>query len=155
MRIALAADHAGFSLKQPVAAALHHWGFEVADHGTHNAEPVDFPDIVLPVCRDVLEGRAERGILLCGSGIGACMAANKVGGIRAALCHDVYSAHQAVEHDDANVMCLGAQIVGEWLALDLIRAFLDARFGGEAHFRRRIAKMTEIERARITGHETP
>ena len=145
MRVAIAADHAGFSLKQPVCDALRSWGHEVIDHGTHSANRVDFPDIVLPVCQSVREGISERGILLCGTGIGACMAANKVTGIRAALCHDVHSAHQAVEHDDANVMCLGAKIIGEWLAFDLIRAFLDARFADEEHFRRRIAKMAEIE----------
>ncbi|MBX3069169.1 MAG: ribose 5-phosphate isomerase B [Thermomicrobiales bacterium] len=149
MRIALAADHAGYLLKAPVADALRAWGYEVADHGTHSGDVVDFPDVVLPVCRAVLNREAERGILLCGTGIGACMAANKVAGIRAALCHDLHSAHQAVEHDDANVMCLGAKIVGEWLALDLIRAFLDARFGGEEHFQRRIDKMAAIESGRL------
>jgi ribose 5-phosphate isomerase B len=145
MRIALAADHAGYPLKAPVADALLAWGHDVVDHGTHTGQPVDFPDIVLPVCRDVSEGVAERGLLLCGTGIGACMAANKVPGIRAALCHDIHSAHQSVEHDDANVMCLGAKIVGEWLALDLIRVFLDARFAGEEHYQRRIAKLAAIE----------
>jgi ribose 5-phosphate isomerase B len=148
MRIAAGADHAGFSLKGPVIDALRSWGHEVEDLGTHSTEPVDFPDIVLPVCDAVVAGWAERGILVCGSGIGACMAANKVAGIRAALIHDIYSAHQAVEHDDANVMCLGAKIVGEWLALDLVRAFLNARFGGEEHFRRRIAKMAQLEAVR-------
>jgi ribose 5-phosphate isomerase B len=145
MRIAAGADHAGFALKPPVIEALRRHGHNVLDLGTHSTDPVDFPDIVLPVCNAVLEGNAERGILICGTGIGACMAANKIAGIRAALCHDVYSAHQAVEHDDANVMCIGAKIVGEWLAVDLVAAFVDARFGGEEHFRRRIAKMTEFE----------
>lgn len=148
MRISLAADHAGFVLKAPVVDALRNWGHDVADHGVESGETVDFPDVVLPVCRDVVRGDAERGLLICGTGIGACMAANKVAGIRAALCHDVHSAHQSVEHDDANVMCLGAKIVGEWLALDLIRTFLDARFGGEEHYLRRIAKMTAMESAR-------
>lgn len=145
MRVAVAADHAGFSLKAPVLEQLSAWGHEIEDFGTHSTEAVDFPDVVLPVCRAILEGRSDRGILLCGTGIGACMAANKVAGIRAALCHDVHSAHQSVEHDDANVMCLGAKIVGEWLALDLIRAFLEARFADEEHFRRRIEKMAAIE----------
>jgi ribose 5-phosphate isomerase B len=146
MRIAVGADHAGFPLKAPVLEALRSWGHEAEDLGTHSTEPVDFPDVVLPVCTAVLEGRAERGILVCGTGIGACMAANKVAGIRAALCHDIHSAHQSVEHDDANVMCVGAKIAGEWLALDLIHAFIDARFGGEEHFQRRIEKIAEIER---------
>ncbi len=145
MRISLAADHAGFSLKGPVADALRGWGHKVVDRGAESTEPVDFPDVVLPVCRDVVTGRAERGLLICGTGIGACMAANKVAGIRAALCHDLHSAHQSVEHDDANIMCVGAKIVGEWLALDLIEVFLAARFGGEEHYRRRIEKMNAIE----------
>ncbi|MGE3797604.1 MAG: ribose 5-phosphate isomerase B [Thermomicrobiales bacterium] len=149
MRVALAADHAGFPLKQPVIEALREWGHELADHGAHSTDPVDFPDIVLPVCRDVIAATADRGVLLCGTGIGACMAANKVAGIRAALCHDIHTAHQSVEHDDANVLCLGAKIVGEWLALDLIRAFLDARFGGEEHFQRRIDKMAALEIDRL------
>lgn len=146
MRIAVGADHAGFALKQPLIDGLRQHGHEMFDLGTHSTDPVDFPDVVLPVCSAVLEGSAERGILVCGTGIGACMAANKIAGIRAALCHDIHSAHQAVEHDDANVMCIGAKIVGEWLALDLVAAFVGARFGGEEHFRRRIAKMAEFER---------
>lgn len=150
MRVAVAADHAGYALKQPVIDALRFQGHEVTDFGTDSPAPVDFPDVVLPVCRAVLNGEAERGILLCGTGIGACMAANKVAGIRAALCHDTHSAHQSVEHDDANVMCLGAKIAGEWLALDLIRAFLEARFGGEEHFQRRIDKMSAIEAGRLS-----
>lgn len=149
MRIALAADHAGYSLKEPVAHRLGDLDHAVTDFGTHNTDPVDFPDIVLPVCHAVIDGAADRGILLCGSGIGACMAANKVAGIRAALCHDVHSAHQAVEHDDANIMCLGAKIIGEWLALDLIETFLDARFDGAEHYLRRIAKMADIESSRL------
>ncbi len=148
MRVAVGADHAGFSLKTPVIEALRSWGHEVEDFGTHSTDPVDFPDVVLPVCTALLKGRVERGILVCGTGIGACMAANKIAGIRAALCHDIYSAHQSVEHDDANVMCLGAKIVGEWLALDLVRAYLDSRFGGEEHFQRRIAKMAAMETER-------
>ena len=148
MRVAVGADHAGFPLKAPVIEALRSWEHEAEDLGTHSTDPVDFPDVVLPVCTALLAGRAERGILVCGTGIGACMAANKIAGIRAALCHDVHSAHQSVEHDDANVMCIGAKIVGEWLALDLIKAYMDARFGGEEHFRRRIAKMGEFETGR-------
>ncbi|CAN5707220.1 ribose 5-phosphate isomerase B [soil metagenome] len=145
MRIAIGADHAGFELKAPVEMALASWGHDVLSLGIFSPEPVDFPDVVVPVCEAVLAGEADRGILVCGTGIGACMAANKVPGIRAALCHDVHSAHQSVEHDDANVACLGAKIVGEWIALDLIRTFLDATFKGEEHFQRRIDKMTSLE----------
>jgi ribose 5-phosphate isomerase B len=151
MRIAVGADHAGYSLKGDVVEALSRWGYGVEDMGTQSPEPVDFPDIVLPVCEAVVEGRVDRGILVCGTGIGACMAANKVPGIRAALCHDVYSAHQSVEHDDANVMCIGGRIVGDWLAMDLIQAFLDARFLDHEHFRRRVAKMAEFDRRRGEG----
>jgi ribose 5-phosphate isomerase B len=117
----------------------------VEDAGAHTPEEVDFPDIARAVCTAVTAGRAERGILVCGTGIGASIAANKLAGIRAALCHDVHSAHQSVEHDDANVMCLGAQIVGEWLAVDLLKTYLDARFAGEEHFARRLRKIAELE----------
>lgn len=146
MRLAIGGDHAGFTLKGPVVEALRRWGHEADDLGTHSGEPVDFPDITRAVCAAVTSGQAERGILVCGTGIGACIAANKVHGIRAALCHDVHSAHQAVEHDDANVLCLGAKIVGEWLALDLLRAFLDARFDGAEDYTRRLAKLADLER---------
>lgn len=147
MRIIVGADGAGFGLKGPVVRALREWGHAVEDVGTHDGGQVDFPDVARDVCDPVRAGAADRGIMVCGTGIGAVMAANKLPGIRAALCHDVHSAHQSVEHDDANVCCLGAGIVGEWLALDLLRAFLDARFGGEEHFRRRLAKLAELERA--------
>ena len=145
MRLAVGGDHAGFPLKGPVIDALRTWGHEVADLGTHSTEPVDFPDITRAVCAQLIDGLADRAILVCGTGVGACIAANKIPGIRAALCHDVYSAHQSVEHDDVTVLCLGAQIVGQALALDLIRAFLDARFSDEEHFRRRVQKLAELE----------
>ena len=146
MRIIVGADHAGFPLKGTVVEALRSWGHEVEDVGTFNGEPVDFPDVARSVCDPVRTGQADRGIMVCGTGIGACMAANKLPGIRAALCHDVYSAHQCVEHDDVNVMCLGAQIVGSTLALELIKTFLGARFSTEEHFRRRVRKLGEMER---------
>ena len=133
-------------MKGPLKDALMAWGYEVEDLGSHTPDPVDFPDIARAVCGAVQQGQAERGVLVCGTGIGACMAANKLAGIRAALCHDVHSAHQSVEHDDANVLCLGAKIVGEWLALDLLKTFLEARFSDEEHFRRRIQKLSEMER---------
>ncbi|CAN5386897.1 ribose 5-phosphate isomerase B [soil metagenome] len=146
MKLAIGSDHAGFRLKGPVVEALRAWGHEVEDLGTLTPDPVDFPVIAMAVCGEITAGRAERGILVCGSGIGACMAANKIAGIRAALCHDVYSAHQSVEHDDANVLCLGAQIVGEALALDLLRTYLAATFSDEEHFRRRVAMLAEMDR---------
>ncbi|HZR00482.1 MAG TPA: ribose 5-phosphate isomerase B [Chloroflexota bacterium] len=145
MKIAIGGDHAGFPLKGPVVEQLRSWGHEVTDHGTHTPDPVDFPDIAQKVCDAVRRGQADRGIMVCGTGVGAAIAANKIPGIRAALCHDIYSAHQCVEHDDVNVMCLGAQIVGDALAYELIRAFLDARFSTEEHFRRRVRKLAEME----------
>ncbi len=146
MRIVVGGDHAGFALKGPVVQALRAWGHEVEDVGTHTPDPVDFPDIARKVCAAVRSGRADRGVMVCGTGVGACIAANKVPGIRAALCHDVYSAHQCVEHDDVNVLCLGAQIVGETLALELLKTYLDARPSREEQFRRRVAKLGELER---------
>jgi ribose 5-phosphate isomerase B len=145
MRIVIGGDHAGFHLKGPLGRALRAWGHEVEDVGTHTPDPVDFPDIAQQVCRRVQGGQAERGLLVCGTGVGAAIAANKVPGIRAAVCHDVHSAHQCVEHDDVNVMCLGAQIVGEWLALDLVKAFLEAQHSTDPDFRRRVAKLAAME----------
>lgn len=145
MRLVIGGDHAGFQLKGVVVEMLRQWGHEVRDIGAHSPAPVDFPDIAWTVCEAVRAGEAERGIMVCGTGIGACIAANKVPGIRAALCHDVHSAHQSVEHDDANVLCLGAQIVGEWLALDLLRAYLAATFEPDEAFRRRVAKIGDLE----------
>ena len=145
MKIAVGGDHAGFPLKGAVVEALRAWGHEVTDLGTHSPEPVDFPDLTERVCDSIRRGAAERAVKVCGTGVGACIAANKIPGIRAALCHDVYSAHQCVEHDDVNVMCLGAQIVGSTLALELIKTFLDARFSTEEHFRRRVRKLHEMD----------
>ena len=146
MRIALAADHAGFELKEKMAAHLKGAGFEVMDLGTGDEEPVDYPDFALAIGKALREGRAERGILICGSGVGACVAVNKIKGIRAGLCHDTYSAHQGVEHDNINVLCLGARVIGEELAKELITAFLSAKFTGEERHRRRLAKIEEIEK---------
>jgi len=145
MRLAVGGDHAGYPLKQPLLDALQAWGHAVEDLGTHSTDPVDFPDITRAVCARVTDGTADRAILVCGTGVGACIAANKLRGIRAALCHDVYSAHQCVEHDDVNVLCLGAQIVGLPLALDLLRTFLEAGFSDQEHFRRRVQKLAELE----------
>jgi ribose 5-phosphate isomerase B len=146
MRLAVGGDHAGFPLKGPVIELLRALGHDAQDFGTHSPEPVDFPDIAQAVCAAILTGQAERGILVCGTGVGAAIAANKIPGIRAAVCHDVYSAHQCVEHDDVNVLCIGAQIVGIKLTEELLRAFLAARFSTEEQFRRRVAKLAELER---------
>jgi ribose 5-phosphate isomerase B len=145
MRLVVGGDHAGFPLKGPVVETLRSWGHDVTDVGTDSTDPVDFPDIAELVCETVRKGEAERGIMVCGTGVGAAIAANKFRGIRAALCHDVYSAHQSVEHDDVNVLCIGAQIVGDKLAFDLLRAFLEAEHSPDEEFRRRVAKLTELE----------
>ncbi|HEX5416743.1 MAG TPA: ribose 5-phosphate isomerase B [Chloroflexota bacterium] len=148
MKLVIGGDHAGFGLKGPLSAALRERGHEVRDVGAFGDEAVDFPDVARELCGVLLRGEAERGIMVCGTGVGACIAANKVAGIRAALCHDLYSAHQCVEHDDVNVLCLGAQIVGPLLATELVETFLNARFSTEEHFRRRVAKLAEMDRTR-------
>jgi len=145
MKLAIGGDHAGFPLKSPVIDFLHTLGHEVTDFGTHSPAPVDFPDIARLVCDVVVSGAAERGIMVCGTGVGACIAANKIPGIRAALCHDTYSAHQCVEHDDVNVLCVGAWIVGIRVVEEVLRAFLDAQFSTEEEFRRRVRKLTALE----------
>ena len=144
-RIALASDHAGFELKEKIAAYLTEAGFEILDLGTHTAEPVDYPDFARAIGEALQQQKADRGILICGSGVGACVAANKMSNIRAGLCHDTYSAHQGVEHDDINVLCLGARVIGEELARELVSAFLAASFTGEERHFRRLAKIKEIE----------
>src|SRR5512139_3044105 len=136
MKIALGNDHAGYRMKAEVVAILKSLGIEILDHGSHNPEPVDFPDIARKVCDSVRKGEADRGIMVCGTGVGAAIAANKIPGIRAAICHDIHCAHQSVEHDDVNIMCLGAQIIGPWLARDLITAFIKAHFSTDEDCRR-------------------
>lgn len=149
MRIAIGGDHAGFPLKGLVIKKLEELGHEVTDFGSYTPDPVDFPDIARKVCDAVVNGSADRGIMVCGTGVGACIAANKVPGIRAAVCHDVHSAHQSVEHDDVNVMCIGAQIVGPWLAMDLVEAFMNAKFrSDDEDFLRRVQKLHEMDRKR-------
>jgi ribose 5-phosphate isomerase B len=145
MRLAVATDHAGFPLKAGVIEELRKLGHEVIDLGAHSTEPSDYPDFARAVAEAVLQGRAERAILLCGSGAGACVAANKFRGIRAATCHDSFSARQSVEDDDVNVMCLGARVVGPALAVDLVRDYVDARFSGAERHRRRLAKVAGFE----------
>ena len=147
MRVAAAADHAGFSLKQELVAYLKSLGHEVVDLGTHSNEPADYPDYAEAVGRAVLSGQAERGLLLCGSGVGASVAANKLPGIRAGLCHDTYSAHQGVEHDGINVLVLGARVIGSQLARELLRTFLEAHFTEEERHRRRLNKVSALEAA--------
>src|SRR5262252_10010418 len=144
MKIAIGADHAGFELKELVKAHLR-LTHEVVDIGTDNTEPVDYPDFAEAVGMAVRDGKAERGILLCGSGVGASVAANKIPGIRAGLCHDHYSAHQGVEHDDMNVLVMGGRVIGEAVALELVEAFLDSQFTGEARHQRRLDKVKSIE----------
>ena len=150
MRIALAADHAGYEMKRDLAAALAKEGHEVLDLGTHTSAAVDYPDYAEAVAVVLREGQVERGIIVCGSGAGVSIAANKFPGIRAAVCHDTYTAHQAVEHDDMNVLCLGARVIGGALAIDLACAFLAAKYAGEPRFQRRLDKVLAIER-RFTG----
>jgi ribose 5-phosphate isomerase B len=145
MRVALAADHAGYELKGALAPKIAALGHEVQDLGTDGRDPVDYPDFAAALGEAVREGRADRGVLLCGSGVGAAVAANKVPGIRACVCHDSYSAHQGVEHDDLNVLVLGARVVGPELAAELVRTFLAARFTGEARHRRRLEKIRLME----------
>ena len=147
MKIAVAADHAGFALKELVLEATRAAGHEVSDLGTHSAEPVDYPDIALLLGQALQRGTVERGVLLCGSGAGVAIAANKIYGVRAAVCHDHYTAHQAVEHDDLNVLALGARVVGPALALELVSTFLAARFSHDARHARRVHKVQLLEQA--------
>jgi RpiB/LacA/LacB family sugar-phosphate isomerase len=145
MQIALAADHAGFDLKQRAILFVRELGHDPVDLGTSSSEPVDYPDFAEAAARALREGRADRAIVICGSGVGASVAANKVPGIRAGLCHDTYSAHQGVEHDDMNVLVLGARVVGVELARELVCAFLGATFTGEARHLRRLEKIRALE----------
>ena len=151
LRVAFGADHGGFHLKQEMITWLKN-EYEVLDCGTDSFEPDDdYPDIVVPVAEAVVSGRAQRGVIICGSGVGACIAANKIPGIRAGICHDIYSAHQGVEHDDMNVLCLGARVIGIELAVELVTAFLEARFSGEERYRRRLEKTLTIEKQALSG----
>jgi ribose 5-phosphate isomerase B len=145
MKIAVACDHAGFPLKDFVLGVIRSQGHEVVDLGTYSTESVDYPDYAEKLGLAVVNGDAERGILLCGSGVGACIAANKIKGVFAGLCHDAYSARQGVEHDDMNVLCLGARIIGPELARVLIEEFLDARFSEEERHARRVGKIRKLE----------
>jgi ribose 5-phosphate isomerase B len=145
MKLAIASDHAGFPLKEPAIEELRKLGYEVIDLGTDSTAPVDYPDYAQAVAHSVLEGRAERAVLICGSGAGACVAANKFRGIRAATCHDSFSARQCVEDDNVNVLCLGARVIGPNLAIDLVRDYVSARFSGAERHERRLAKVAGFE----------
>lgn len=152
MRIALACDHGGFPLKSRVRSVIESLGHEVVDCVSETPSATDdYPDFARLVGEAILAGTAERGVLLCGSGVGICVAANKIPGIRAGVCHDGYSAHQGVEHDDMNVLCLGARIVGDEVAVELVRAFLQARFTNEERHARRLGKVLQIERDALEG----
>ena len=145
MKIVLGADHAGFDLKKDLITFVRDLGHEILDMGTDSTDPVDYPDYSEAVGLAVRDGRADRGILICGSGVGASVAANKIPGIRAGLCHDTYSAHQGVEHDDMNILVMGGRVIGEELARELVRAYLGARFTGEERHRRRLEKIRQME----------
>jgi RpiB/LacA/LacB family sugar-phosphate isomerase len=145
MRIALGSDHAGFEMKGVLAKLLGELGHQVVDVGTHSTAPVDYPDFAEAVGKAVLEGRAERGVLICGSGVGASVAANKMRGIRAGLCHDTYSAHQGVEHDDMNILVLGSRVIGFALAQEIVTKYIGAKFSNEERHVRRLGKVKAME----------
>jgi ribose 5-phosphate isomerase B len=145
MKVAIGADHEGFELKSEIVAFLGTLGHVAEDFGTFDSKPVDYPDYAEAVGRAVLEGRCERAIMVCGSGVGAAVAACKLPGIRASVCHDTYSAHQGVEHDDMNVLTIGSRVVGNKLAFEIVRAYVDAKFSGEERHVRRLAKIRALE----------
>jgi len=151
MKIAIAADHAGFALKQVLVAYLKGQQIEVLDEGTFDEKPVDYPDFAQKVAKEVSLGHVAKGIVVCGSGVGASVVANKFPGVRASVCHDVYSAHQGVEHDDMNVLALGSRVVGEELAKELVAAFVAARFSEEERHQRRLNKILELENQNMKG----
>jgi len=153
MRVAIGADHAGYSLKAALVSLMQSRGDDVVDVGAHSYDPEDdFPDFAKLVADSVSSNQADRGVIVCGSGVGASVAANKVIGIRAAICHDSYSAHQGVEHDDLNILCLGSRIIGEEVAIELVTSFLNARFIDEGKYRRRLDKVIGIENSLKNAH---
>jgi ribose 5-phosphate isomerase B len=145
MRIAVGCDHAGFPLKGPTLAEVRRLGHEVVDLGTNSTDAVDYPDFALAVAESVMRGDADRGIIICGRGVGASVVANKIPGVRAATCHDPYSAHQGVEHDNMNILSLGARVIGPALAEEIVRAFACATFSNEERHARRLAKLKAVE----------
>jgi len=154
MKLVIGSDHAGFALKNSAGDVLRSLGHQILDVGAFNENPSDYPDFAEAVGREVLDGRAERGVLICGSGVGASVAANKLMGIRAAVCHDTYSAHQGVEHDDMNVLVLGSRVIGVKLTEDLVKAFVGAKFTNEERHARRLAKVKALEAKFATGAKT-
>ena len=155
MKIALGTDHAGLELKREIAGYLADLGHEVTDVGAHDFDPIDdYPDFAAAVAREVAAGNVERGLLVCGSGVGASIAANKVVGVRAAMCHDTYSAHQGVEHDDMNVLCVGARVIGREIAREVVASFLGARFSGDERHVRRLNKVLAIEASNLSAFRT-
>ena len=151
MTIAIGADHGGFGLKIQIIELLKKLGYKVNDLGTYSEEPADYPDYARAVSQEILLKKADRGILICGSGVGACVAANKFPGIRAAICHDTFSAHQGVEDDNINILCLGARVIGNELAKDIVKIWLSASFSGAERHRRRLSKVEEIEKEFLKG----
>ena len=152
MKIAIAADHAGYPLKQVIVSDLRAAGHDITDLGTHDPhQPDDYPDFARLACEAIRHGNAERAVVVCGSGVGVTIVANKFPGIRAGLCHDYYSAHQGVEHDDMNVLCLGARIIGQEVAREIVQAFLTAHYTGEERHARRLQKVQAIEREFLKG----
>ena len=151
MKLVVGSDHAGWPLKRELLAHIASLGHEVIDIGSYDDKPVDFPDIARSLAARITAGQADRGLMVCGTGVGASIAANKMRGIRAAVCHDTYSARQGVEHDDLNVLCLGSRVIGIELAVELARAFLDARFRDESRFRRRLDMVLAIEAEETAG----
>jgi ribose 5-phosphate isomerase B len=147
MKVGFACDHGGFPLKPIILATIKAAGHEAIDLGTNSAESVDYPDFAVKLGQVITSGQATRGILVCGSGVGACIAANKIKGIYASVCHDTYSGHQGVEHDNMNVLCLGARIIGPELAVEIVKAYLAATFSTEERHRRRVGKVQAIEKA--------
>jgi RpiB/LacA/LacB family sugar-phosphate isomerase len=145
MKIAIACDHAGFMLKDDVLEAIEQTGNEVLDLGTYNQEPVDYPDYAEKAGRAIVQNQADRAIILCGSGAGASIAANKIKGVYACLCHDTYTAHQAVEHDNINTLCMGSRVIGGELAKEIVKSFLNAKFSGEERHLRRTGKIVNLE----------
>ncbi len=146
MLVAIGADHGGFLLKTKIADFLRELGHETHDLGTQSEDPVDYPDFAMSVAQEVLIKKADRGLLICGSGVGACVAANKFPGIRASVCHDTFSAHQGVEDDNMNVLCLGARVIGPELAKEIVRVWLSASFSGAERHKRRLSKVEKIEK---------
>ena len=151
MRIALAADHHGVETKRMLAERLRECGHDVVDLGTNTTDSVDYPDFAAAAGREVTSGAAERAVVICGSGVGASIAANKLRGVRASVCHDAYSAHQGVEHDDMNIVCVGSRVIGQELIWEVVRSFVEARFQPEERYLRRLRKVEALEQESLQG----